>query len=118
MVDGGVSATKRNKIFKDFQDEKDPHIILAHPGTMAHGLTLTAASTIIWYSPVTSNEIFQQANARIVRPSQTKTTNIVMFSGSQVEQKIYRTLKDRGRLQDLVLELAKGEKSVDIRKVM
>ena len=108
VVDGSVAAGKRNKIFKDFQDEKDPHIILAHPGTMAHGLTLTAASTIIWYAPVTSNEIFLQANARIVRPSQTKTTNIVMISGSQVEEKIYRTIKERGKLQDLVLELVKG----------
>jgi hypothetical protein len=49
-----------------------------------------------------------QANARIVRPSQTKTTNIVMISGSPVEEKIYRTIKERGKLQDLVLELVKG----------
>jgi len=108
VVDGSVSAKQRNTIFKDFQAEKDPHIILAHPGTMAHGLTLTAASTIIWYAPVTSNETFMQANARIVRPSQTKTTNIVMISGSPVEEKIYRTIKERGKLQDLVLELVKG----------
>jgi len=108
VVDGSVSPAKRNRIFKDFQMAKEPHILLAHPETMAHGLTLTAATTIIWASPTTSTEIFLQANARIARPGQTKTTNIVMLHGSEVERKLYQTLKDRRRLQDLVLDLVKG----------
>jgi hypothetical protein len=108
VVDGSVSAGKRNTIFRDFQMGKEPHILLAHPETMAHGLTLTAATTIIWASPTTSTEIFLQANARIARPGQTKTTNIVMLHGSEVERKLYQTLKDRRKLQDLVLDLVKG----------
>jgi SNF2 family DNA or RNA helicase len=108
VVDGSVSAGKRNQIFKDFQLAPSPHILLAHPETMAHGLTLTAATTIIWASPTTSTEIFLQANARIARPGQTKVTNIVMLHGSEVERKLYQTLKDRRRLQDLVLDLVKG----------
>lgn len=108
IVDGSVSAPKRNKIFKAFQENQDPRIILAHPGTMAHGLNLTAATTIIWAAPVTSTETFLQANARIVRPGQTKVTNVVMLHGSPVERRLYQTLKDRRKLQDLVLELVKG----------
>jgi SNF2 family DNA or RNA helicase len=73
IVDGSVAANKRNRIFKDFQTQVNPRIILAHPGTMAHGLTLTAATTIIWAAPVTSTETFLQANARISRPGQIKT---------------------------------------------
>ena len=110
IVDGSVSAGKRNRIFKDFQTAKDPHIILAHPGTMAHGLTLTAATTIIWAAPVTSTETFLQANARISRPGQTKTAHIVMLHGSGVERRLYQTLKDRRKLQELVLELVKEGK--------
>lgn len=108
VVDGSVPSTKRNRIFKAFQEDTDPRIILAHPGTMAHGLTLTAATTIVWASPTTSTETFLQANARISRPGQTKTANIVMLCGSNVERGVYQTLRDRTRLQDLVLELAKG----------
>jgi SNF2 family DNA or RNA helicase len=108
VVDGGVSASNRNRIFKAFQDSTNPRIILAHPGTMAHGLNLTAATTIIWAAPVTSTETFLQANARISRPGQSKVTNIVMLHGSKVERRLYQTLKDRRKLQDLVLELAKG----------
>jgi len=107
VVDGSVSASKRNRIFKDFQETAQPRVILAHPGTMAHGLTLTAATTIVWAAPVTSTETFLQANARISRPGQTKTAHIVMLHGSKVERRLYQTLKDRRKLQDLVLELAK-----------
>ena len=108
VVDGSVSSNKRNEIFRKFQMEDNPRVILANAGTMAHGLTLTAASTIVWYAPVHSNEIYQQANARIVRPGQTKVTNIVHIHGTQAERKIYAKLQDRGRMQDIVLELAKG----------
>ena len=106
VVDGSVASTKRNRIFKDFQEGVNPRIIIAHPGTMAHGLTLTAATTIVWAAPVTSTETFLQANARISRPGQTKTAHIVMLHGSKVERRLYQTLKDRRRLQELVLELA------------
>jgi len=75
---------------------------------MAHGLTLTAATTIVWAAPVTSTETFLQANARISRPGQVKTANVVMLWGSNVEKKLYQTIKERRRLQDLVLDLAKG----------
>lgn len=108
VVDGSVSSGKRNQIFKDFQTATNPHILLAHPQTMAHGLTLTAATTIVWMLPITSNEIFQQANARIARPGQTKVTNIVCIQGSPAERGLYATLKERGKIQNLVLELAKG----------
>lgn len=108
VVDGSVSSTRRNEIFRKFQMEEEPRVIIANAQTMAHGLTLTAASTIVWYAPVHSNEIYQQANARIVRPGQTKVTNIVHIQGTQAERKIYSKLQERGRMQDVVLELAKG----------
>ncbi len=108
VIEGDVSSGKRNDIFRRFQTKTDPHLLLAHPKTMAHGLNLTAATTILWTSPYPSNEIFQQANARIVRPGQTKVTNIVMIQGSPAERGLYRTLKERGRLQDVLLELKRG----------
>jgi hypothetical protein len=32
VVNGEVSSSKRNKIFHDFQHQKDPHVLIAHPG--------------------------------------------------------------------------------------
>jgi len=107
VVDGSVSSNQRNQIFRQFQMEQNPRVLIANAATMAHGLTLTAASAIVWYAPVHSNETYTQANARIVRPGQTKTTNIVHIQATSAERKIYATLRDRGKLQDVVLELAK-----------
>jgi len=111
-VDGSTPTGRRNKIFQDFQNPASayPRIILSNPQCMAHGLTLTAATTIIWYAPIHSNEYYEQANARIARPGQTKTTNIVHIFATPVERKIYDTLRAKGAMQQIVLELAK-EKS-------
>ena len=107
VVEGATSASKRNEIFKQFQESPNPRVLLANPATMAHGLTLTAAATTIWYAPITSHEYYCQANARTARPGQTKTTNIIHISAAPVEHKLYQALKERGRFQDCVLELAK-----------
>lgn len=106
VVDGSVSVAKRNKIFQQFRDTKDPHIIVANAGAMSHGLNLTEASLIVWYAPVTSHDTYVQANARIARPGQKHTTQIAHIYATPEEKRIYRVLKEKGRLQDLVLKMA------------
>lgn len=107
IVDGSVSKNKRNQIFRDFQNSENPRVLLANAGTMAHGLNLTAASTIVWYAPISSNDIYNQANARIVRPGQTQVTNIIRMYATPMERRMYQALAEKTRLQDIVLELAK-----------
>jgi SNF2 family DNA or RNA helicase len=110
IVDGSVGVNKRNRIFADFRRSKDPHVLVANAAAMSHGLTLTEASTIVWYAPTNSNDVYNQANARIVRPGQNHTTNIVHLYATPEERRIYQGLKEKTRLQDVVLELAKGGK--------
>lgn len=105
VVNGEVSSTKRDVIFKDFQDSKDPHVLIAHPGTMAHGLTLTTASTIIWYGPVNSNETYVQANGRIERIGKNKTSNLIHIEATALEHKMYDRLRNKQSLQGLLLDL-------------
>ena len=112
VVNGAVSTTKRNKIFHDFQNAKDPHVIVAHPGTMAHGLTLTAASTIIWYGPITSNEQYVQANGRIERIGKTHSSNVVHIGATTLERKMFQRLKMKQRLQGLLLDMIQAETEV------
>jgi SNF2 family DNA or RNA helicase len=108
IVDGSTSMTQRNQIFADFRRSKDPHILVANAAAMSHGLTLVEASTIIWYAPITSFDTYNQANARIVRPGQKHLTHIVHIYATAAERKIYATLKEKGRLQDVVLDLVRG----------
>ena len=76
---------------------------------MSHGLTLTAANTIVWFTAPYSNESYEQANARIVRPSQTARTLIVHMSGTPVERITYARLKARGRMQGVLLDLFRSQ---------
>lgn len=109
VVNGEVSANKRNVIFHDFQHNKEPHVLIAHPQTMAHGLTLTSASTIIWYGPINSNEVYVQANGRIERIGKTHVSNVVHIEGTELEHKMYERLKNKQKLQGLLLDLIQQE---------
>lgn len=109
VVDGSTSVTDRKRIFHDFQHSKDPRIIVAHPKTAAHGLTLTAADHTIWYAPIFSLEIFEQANNRMDRPGQKFNMTISMIAANRLEMEIYKALYTRQKMQNSVLELYKKE---------
>lgn len=104
-IDGDVSAKSRDQIFANFQDKEDPQILIAHPKTMSHGLTLTAASTILWYAPPPGTEIYLQANARIARAGQKAQPVIAHIESSLTERKIYARLQQNQSLQGLLLEM-------------
>lgn len=110
IVDGNVGDSARAIIFNRFRNEprNKLQVILAHPRAMSHGLTLVAASTIVWYAPYPSNETYAQANARIVRPGQTKHTTIVRISATATERNVYRVLEKKGKMQQALLDLLSG----------
>ena len=109
VVNGSVSTNKRNQIFHNFQNTDDPHVLIAHPATMAHGLTLTSASTIIWYGPVTSNEQYVDANGRIERIWKKHVSNIINIEATDLEHKMFERLRSKQKLQGLLLDLIKEE---------
>ena len=87
------------------QDDPDLRILIAHPGCLSHGLTLTAANTIVWWSPTTSYEQYLQANGRITRPGQTEKTLVVHLAGSAVERRMYAKLEKNEDVQNTLLEM-------------
>ncbi len=109
VIHGAVPKAERDRIFSAFQKSKDPRVLVANAAAMSHGLTLTAANTIVWFSPINSLEIYEQANARIVRPGQKMNTLIVNIEASELERKMYARLQHKGKMQGLLLELLKGE---------
>jgi SNF2 family DNA or RNA helicase len=108
MVNGEVTSNKRSEIFRAFQQEKEPRIIVADPRTMAHGLTLTEASTIIWYGPTDMPEVYTQANGRINRPGQTKSMLIVRMAATALEREIFNRLDNKQSMQGAVLDLIRN----------
>ena len=47
IINGDVSLNKRSTIFNKFQTTPDPKVLIIQPQAASHGLTLTAADTII-----------------------------------------------------------------------
>ena len=107
MIHGGVSRAQRDVIFNGFQKGLTPRILVAHPQTMAHGLTLTAANTIVWATPTTSLEIYEQANARITRSGQSQNTHIIHLAATKVEVGVYKRLQRKASTQGALLEMFK-----------
>jgi SNF2 family DNA or RNA helicase len=107
-INGEVSPGKRSEIFRAFQQETSPRIIVADPRAMAHGLTLTAAATIIWYGPTDMPEVYTQANGRINRPGQTKSMLIVRLAATSLEREIFKRLDTKQSMQGAVLNLVRN----------
>ena len=109
LIHGGISAGKRTEIFDRFQTSENPRILVIQPQAASHGVTLHAADTIVYWSPVMSVETYLQANARVHRAGQKNKTTVFHLQGSQVERKLYRMLQDKvdihTRITDLYGEL-------------
>jgi SNF2 family DNA or RNA helicase len=103
-IHGDVPQAKRTLLIGSFQGG-DLEMLVLQPQSSAHGITLTAASTILWFSLMPSGEIFQQGNARIVRAGQTRKTFIYMFVSTKAEKHIANILKNKGDLSKEILRL-------------
>jgi SNF2 family DNA or RNA helicase len=114
VINGQVSVNKRSELVTQFQNQADPHVLIIQPQAASHGLTLTAADTIIWYAPVTSVETYLQANARINRPGQKNAMSIVHIKGSEVESRLYHMLQNNITNHEKIVDLYRQEISQDI----
>ena len=95
IINGDVPHNKRTEIFKNFQEKPDPRILIIQPLAAAHGVTLTAADTIVWWGPTPSLETYAQANARAHRAGQKHPVTVVKLQGSNAERHIYKMLDNR-----------------------
>lgn len=108
LIYGGTPQKERNEIFRRFQMEAEPRVLIADPGTMSHGLDLFAAALIVWYGPTDRTVTYLQANKRIDRPGQTFPTTIVQLASTPTEREIYRRLENNETLQGVILNLIRG----------
>lgn len=107
VIRGSVGDTERARIVNAFQDPNNTtlKVIVAHPETASHGLTLTAADTIIWYAPFHKAEYWIQANERTDRPGQTRKTTIYAIHGGGAEKAVYDAIRDQVGTQAVLLNL-------------
>jgi SNF2 family DNA or RNA helicase len=107
VIRGDVPVAKRTDIFKRFQNTPDPRVLVIQPQSAAHGVTLTAANTVVWWGPTSSLETYAQANARVHRSGQKHRCTVVQLQGSAVEKRIYSLLNNRIDVHTKMIDLYK-----------
>jgi SNF2 family DNA or RNA helicase len=107
VINGDVTAANRTEIFKQFQSQPDPRVLVIQPQAAAHGVTLTAANTVVWWAPTSSLETYAQANARVHRKGQANKCTVVQLQGSGVERRVYRLLDEKIDVHTKVVDLYK-----------
>tara|TARA_R100001460_G_scaffold83299_2_gene124184 strand:- start:3737 stop:5272 length:1536 start_codon:yes stop_codon:yes gene_type:complete len=107
VIRGDVPAHRRTSIFKKFQEDVDPQVLVIQPQAAAHGVTLTRANTVVWWGPTSSLETYDQANARVHRSGQTHKCTVVQLQGSDAEKHVYRLLDRKINVHTKFVELYK-----------
>lgn len=105
IVSGDTPSKTRNHIFSVFQTTNKYKVLLAHPQCVAHGITLTAADTVVWFGPITSLEIYDQANHRIRRVGQKHKQQIIHLQSTTMEKRVYRMLNSKQDVQKSFLKM-------------
>jgi SNF2 family DNA or RNA helicase len=109
VIKGSVSPKARSDIIDRFQREQDPQVLVIQPQSASHGITLTAADTIVFWSPVMSVETYLQCIGRIDRVGQRNKMTVVHLQGSDVERKMYRMLQGKVDSHQKLVDLYKQE---------
>ena len=109
VIKGDVNARERAAIISNFQSGVDPRILVIQPQSASHGVTLTAADTIVFWSPVTSVETYIQCIGRIDRVGQKNKCTVVHLQGSDAERRVYKLLQGKVSRHLQLVDLYKQE---------
>ena len=111
IINGEVTATKREAIVDKFQSRSKPEVLILHP--KCEGMTLTAATVSVWWGPPDSNLQWTQANERMRGPVKESDdpdapkpkTLVAMLYGASLE---------KGRYVDRIESDVKQQRAIDI----
>jgi SNF2 family DNA or RNA helicase len=113
IICGDVSAKGRADIIARFQTAPNPRVLVIQPQSASHGVTLTAADTVVFWSPVMSVETYLQCVARIDRVGQKNSMTVVHLQGSEIERKMYTMLQGKKDLHEKLVDLYREELGIE-----
>lgn len=106
MYYGATTSEDRTKAIEQFQDESSPvRFFLGNVQTAGRGITLTAASTVVYYSNNFSLELRQQSEDRAHRLGQkNKVTYVDLVVRGSLDEKIIKSLVEKRNIANEVLK--------------
>ena len=105
---GETRPDERTRLVQSFQSG-EIDVLVMHPKTAAHGLTLTRAHTVVWYAPFDDAELYEQLNARITRYGQTEQPCVVELYATPAERIVHDRNRGKCALQGTFLEFFEGD---------
>lgn len=107
-ITGSVSGQKRTDIIRSFQDESEPQVLVCQIAALGVGVTLTAASTAIFYSTDWDADSYEQAKGRIHRPGQKRTCRYLhLVAKGTVDETIHQALQAKMSRQQTLAEIVR-----------
>ena len=95
-IHGDIPPSKRADTIRRFQNDKDPRVLVMQPQASAHGITLTAADTVVFYGPLMSVEQYIQCIARADRKGQNSDkVTVIHVQGSPIEKRRFKDLENK-----------------------
>ena len=84
-------------------------VMCAHPASVAFGLNMQdGGHIIVWYSPTWNLELYQQANARLLRQGQTKPVILYhLICKDTMDETVMAALANKDGLQDAMMRIIK-----------
>jgi SNF2 family DNA or RNA helicase len=103
LITGGVKD--REEQVRRFQQEPDCTVFVGQIATAGLGITLTAASTMVFYSLDYSMSNFEQAKARIHRVGQKENcTYLYLAAKGTVDEKVLKALQNKADLAKMLVD--------------
>lgn len=113
-ITGEVASEDRMDEIKRFQNDPDCKVIIGTIGAMGTGLTLTAASTVIFLDEPWNRGIKDQAEDRAHRIGTRGTVRIVtLITKDSVDEGVYNLVQKKGRMADLLIDGKVDGRNVD-----
>ena len=95
-IHGDIPPSKRADTIRRFQSEPNPRVLVMQPQASAHGITLTAADTVVFFGPLMSVEQYIQCIARADRKGQNSDkVTVIHIESSPVEKKMFTALSTK-----------------------
>jgi SNF2 family DNA or RNA helicase len=105
IITGEVNTEQRSVEVDRFQTDKNCKVLIGTIGAAGTGITLTAASNVIFFDIPWTCGIFEQAVDRCHRIGQNKTVNIYeLITKNTIDERVHDIVRQKGELSDRIVD--------------
>lgn len=102
---GGISSKAKDSAITKFKSDPSARVLVCHPGSVGHGLTLIDANYAFYYSLSYNFEEFYQSFRRITRPGQKRSmTFYFLVCPDTIDEELIEVVRAKKDLSDIITD--------------